>query len=309
MMQPSAVAATRTVPMPFGRLQIQAAAPAPSLDRVIAASPLARSLANLTFELRLGFPPAPTPGYRSEMAARGIYQGHNLGPPARVALSRRRFECFIDHGETVHYERLCWSCAIKVMCTLVAYESQALHLKAASLLRGDGTVALLVGRGQAGKTTLAQFLVDELGWTMGGNTHAFVQDGWAWGLRTWTRRREPGGDRYVAAGDPGHPIDGMLTRLYLVEKNLQGRIEIQPLAPKPWRPYFQSFVLATGAYDLKEDLADALGGDARAVSALLDQEQRLLDELLARTPPTYLSADLSSPEGRTRARDALGTLP
>lgn len=291
----------RRLELPFGELAITAATADLTLDRVIAAAPLRRRMTDQGFVFRLGFPDGASVGYRAEVAGHGIYQGHNLGPPAIVSTTPRQLAGYIPLGRVADYEKLFWSCGIKVMCALVAHASHALHLKATALLDPDGRVVLLVGRGQAGKTTLARFLVEHAQFRHGGNTHALVREDHAWSLSTWVRERGSSGDVFGPAVAPPQPIDGPLRGLLVVEKNRDGRTVRERLVGRRWSAFFHAFVCGTGAWDLKEDLADAIGPAAHDTAAALEHEHAQLAWLLDTIGVGFVSFDLMSAECRAAA--------
>jgi hypothetical protein len=289
----------RRLALPFGELAITAATADLALDRVIAAAPLRRRLTDHGFGFRIGFPEAaPVRGYRAETAGRGVYQGHNLGPPAIVSTTPRQLAGYIPGGRVADYEQLFWSLGIKVMCALAAHASHALHVKATALVDPDGRVVLLVGRGQAGKTTLARFLVEHARFRRGGNTHALVREDHAWSLATWVRERGPGGDVFDPAVVPAQPIDGPLRGILIVEKNSDGRTQRERLVGPRWSAFFQAFVCGTGAWDLKEDIADAIGPGAHVAAAALEREHRQLARLLDTIGLGFVSVDVRSAECR-----------
>lgn len=238
-------------------------------------------------------------GYRRAMFTRGIYLGHNVGPPGDVCTTSNGIVVKLASGDASAYRSVLWSYGVKAYLSIVASLERILHVKATTLLNTDGHALLLVGRGGGGKSTLGSHLTD-LGFRMVGNTHALVKDGHVWAINSWRRVRQGIKNVYLPPLPKTSVGNGPLSGLIIVDHNRQDRFVCKQVRPEQALSYCMQFVAAIGAYDLKEDLID-VWSDWDTALQKLDSEKELMRELLETHPIYYLSADISCATSRSAA--------
>lgn len=241
--------------------------------------------------------------YRRAMFARGIYLGHNLGPRGDVAASANNIAVNLLDADVSSYRRALWAYAIKVYLSVVSLAEGLLHVKGATVLDGHGRATLLSGRGQGGKSTLATELALH-DFHLAGNTHAIIGDRHVWAINGWTRIRVGSEESYIPPLPPQSAGDGPLRRVVLVDHNTRGDFICLRLDPARALGFCMQFVAATGAYDLKEDLADIWGGWS-SIESHFAAELAAMQECLRACPIYYLSADIMAADSRSATLDFL----
>lgn len=197
--------------------------------------------------------------YREIAMHSGYYIGHHFGKPAYLK--------WIDEYNMVLIcddpGRIIWSYVIKIVLTLFSYKQNILHVKG-STVEYKNKVFLIMGRGRSGKTEFVKTLCEH-GAKMMGNTHAFIKDGMAFGIKSNVRVRTDGKEKYCLFGGDLNiphcsgwlPLGGLFWIQYRVDgNNIISRLDINEAFHN-----LRWFTEAIGNWEMKEDIADYFGSD------------------------------------------------
>lgn len=282
----------RAIRFPFCRLIIQA----PD-EKFLALNVLRDNVyvmhTDATFYLKINqkMPSSDSIRYREKMFGQGLYLGHHLGPPAKLYVGEDELYIQFEDRSAASCNRIIWSFVVKYVLSMTSLRSNALHLKGVLLLR-EKRALLLLGRGNAGKTTLSKFLSNN-GYQIIANTHCVTRTGYVWGVNTWVRRRvEEGVDQYEFFAPPRHQ-EGTLNKIIIYEYNDRGEFHLRPLTREFATAFITYFAAGIGNYDLKEDIFEGTQGYFEDRCRLLSTELALVDELVNRHKIDYLSCDLT----------------
>jgi hypothetical protein len=226
------------------------------------------------------------------MIYKGIYLGHHFGPPLKVSISETEMRICIKDIDVVVYNKFFWNFVFKYILTVMSLKHRSLHVKGTTLIRNNKAY-LLVGRGKAGKTTLAHNLQTK-GFTCTGNTHAIIRDNHIWSLNTWVRSRDQVGIESYFLNESSIVQDAYFENIIVVDHNRDGKLITRILDADTAKAFVTNFCAAVGNYDLKEDVVDY----RKQVSfeetyRYIISEQKLVDELISKQL-IYLSADVSN---------------
>ncbi|HEX6872298.1 MAG TPA: hypothetical protein VF163_14465 [Micromonosporaceae bacterium] len=239
----------------------------------------------------------------------GYYVTDHFGDPV-IVVSRDRLICVV--GERL--EHVLWPYFVKYLLLRYAVTSGSLFLKAAAVATG-ATATLVIGRGGAGKTVMANALCH------GGagyitNSHALLRDGMVLGVASSMRMRRgpwldaldvptsPALNPTEAVVDPADAYGRLHTEpvpvgaVVLADFRSVDRHVITALPVEVAHACLEQFGLGLNVYRLEEDLLDLFGGDiTRFASAYLDMTGRL--RALAHSVPSYyVSSDLTRRSNR-----------
>lgn len=291
---------TKVFSLPFGPLSIESADDCFFDIPVLGNLTYNKILSSKRYDISLGS--AITSGvenYRQKMFLKGLYLGHHLGPTGSMCADHESIKIKLESDDANDYRKVLWNYALKVYLSISALEAGAIHLKATTLIDSQGMATLLIGRGGSGKSVLAKELANH-GFIFVGNTHALVKDGRVWAINSWTRSRSGSTELYLPPCDQTLQGDAEIKRIVLIEHNQCGKFTLNTLAISEVLAFSIHYVLATGAYDLKEDLSDIFGQSARFMQ-LASLELLQLEALLGSIGVYSLSSDIFNENSRNSA--------
>ncbi len=289
----------RRIRLPFTHLTIETTQPAFCAYEVLGDN-VYDDVVDQTFHLKLDLPlpsnhtrfgSSNAPTYRERMFDRGLYLGHHFGKTAELFVGDSEMWINVHPADEATYNTIVWTYAIKLILSLSSLQNDALHLKSTALLNGNNVV-LLMGRGNAGKTTAARLLEDKLECAMIANTHCVVQDQHVWGVNTWVRHRTTDGEESYVLKQPCGSQEGELRRIIIFEHNERGEFVCERIDAEMAESFILYFAASIGNYDLKEDITDyRRRGTFSDRHAMLRTEIDKVRQLVAANDVVYVSCD------------------
>ena len=234
--------------------------------------------------------------YREKLLEKGYYIGHHFGKRIQMKIEDRNVYLYQEEHDESCYKKFIWSYLFKYILTVYALTNDSLHLKGTALLNKSSQKALIVlGRGNSGKTTLCDMLVNTGKYSIISNTHLILKNDEVWGINSWRRKRDINGNEIYEkplSNYYGGPYK--IEKIILVDKNNMNSFDTREINRDVAYVFVKFFSAAICNYDLKEDIFDYVGNhNINSFSNLCIRENSLVTELLNKHSVFYLNYDLN----------------
>lgn len=244
--------------------------------------------------------------FRAQRFSEGFYLTHHFGPPS--ALSNQGTATALIGPELA---RPIWGYYIKRVLLIESIRSGALDVKAACV-EIEGAGALLVGRGQGGKT-VATARMCLSGADFISNTHCLIFGNVAHGVLTSMRVRDDPvlatiiaegiSSRHLAAHDYcASPVDvfprikqwSKIAAIVVVDYDPRRSEQVYRIDASDAFEFLTHFAGAVDTYGMKDDVLEAVGGDIFEFNHIIERQESLLADLLSQTEVYVSHLDMMS---------------